>query len=122
MRDMCTKMHYYLYKRRLEQIRTEVEERTKNINQRDENGRTALMYCCYEENQEWALGITRMLLQVPTIFCLTYFNKIDSLLPSNSKRLFQKAIIFNCKSLTYLVKVSVQHTVKTANRGRSVID
>ena len=61
---MCTDMHYLLHKRRLDLLRHQVEGGSTGVNKSDKDGRTPLMYCCFENKEEWALGITRMLLQV----------------------------------------------------------
>ncbi|XP_076812026.1 uncharacterized protein LOC143458986 [Clavelina lepadiformis] len=56
-------LHYAIRNKLLRDVRFLVEEGT-DVNARDKECRTPLIMCCLEEDQLWAAGVARMLLQV----------------------------------------------------------
>ena len=56
-------LHYAIKNKMLVEIRTLVEGGF-NTNSRDKDRRTPLMLCCAEEDETFAAGVARMLLQV----------------------------------------------------------
>ena len=59
-------LHYAVRNKLLVEVRSLVENGT-NVNARDTNGVTALMLCCAENDEKFAAGVARMLLQVRLI-------------------------------------------------------
>lgn len=66
-------IHYYLQKKDLKIIRKLIEEESKT-NEVDLDSRTPLMLCSLENDEKWAVGVARMLLQVSSLNLLRNYD------------------------------------------------
>ena len=68
-------IHYYIRKHELATVRKLIEENCK-ANALDQENRTPLMLCSLEEDETWAVGVARMLLQVGCCVFYFYINQL----------------------------------------------